>query len=281
MRLSDLTPQLLIHAVRSFLRHRLIDWSAALTFYAAISLIPALVILIGVVGLIGEEATSEITENLLTREPGPAREIALDAVEAIDTSAHSAGLTLLVGIGGALWSASAYVGGFLRAQQVIHERPEPYPFWRLRPLQIALTAGAILSIAAIATLVVLTGPLAEEAAALIGAEKAFADVWDLLKWPIIVVTVMTIFAVLYWAGPDTRELGFRWLTPGGVIATAVWALGSAGYAFYVASFGNYNELYGSLGALIGFLAWLWLSNMAMLYGAELNSLTERRKPVAS
>ena len=264
----------LLAAVGRFLDHHLMDWGAALTFYAAISLIPALVILFGVLGLVGDSTLDELAKNLKGQSEGPLRGLALDAVDELRTSSTTAGVALLVGIGGALWSASSYVGCFFRASGVIHHREARYPFWKLRPLQMAITSGVILAIASIAIAVVLTGPLAEEVVAVIGVEDVASEAWDLVKWPVIVVAVMTIFAVLYWAGPDTRARGFRWLTPGGVVATAAWALGSGAYAFYVSNVPNYNQVYGSLGAVVGFLAWLWLSNMAMLYGAELNAVVE-------
>jgi membrane protein len=254
----------------------MIDWGAALTFYAAISLIPALVILVGIVGVVGGDVVDGVADNLQDADPGPARAIALDALEQVRTTALSAGIALVAGIAGAIWSASSYVGCFLRGSSVIHESRERYPFWRLRPLQILITAGVILAIAATTLAVVVTGPLAEEVAGAIGLEQAAADTWDVLKWPAILAIVLTIFEVLYWAAPDARPAGFHWLTPGGLVATAAWALGSGGYALYVASFPDYNKVYGSLGAVVGFLAWLWLSNMAMMYGAELNALVRCR-----
>jgi membrane protein len=261
--------------VDRFLDHRLVDWGAALTFYASISLIPALVIIIGLLGVIGDSATDQLVDNLQQRDAGPGRSIALDAVEQVRTNRGTAAIALVVGLLGALWSASGYVGCFLRAQGVIYESTRRYPFWKLRPLQIAVTGGVIVAIACIALAVVITGPLAEQLAQLVGLEDVVATVWDLAKWPAIVLLVVSIFAVLSWASPEGRERGFRWLTPGGVIATTAWVAGSAGYAVYIDQFANYNAVYGGLGAVIGFLAWLWLSNMAMLFGAELNAELER------
>jgi len=261
--------------VRRFLDHHLLDWSAALTFYACISLIPAVLIVIASLGLVGDSALDELTQNLMQRDDGPVRGIALDAIDEVSTNEVSAGLALLVGIGGALWSASSYVGGFLRGSGVIHGRTVRYPFWKLRPLQMALTGVTVIAISGTALAVVITGPLAKELAALVGLEQVVAEVWDLAKWPLVVVFVLSVFAVLYWASPDVRDRGFQWITPGGVVATTAWVVGSVGYALYIDAFADYNKLYGSLGALIGFLIWLWLSNMAMLYGVELNARLER------
>jgi membrane protein len=207
----------------------------------------------------------------------PVRELALDAVDEVSTNKVSAGLALVVGIVGALWSASSYVGGFLRGSGVIHGRTVRYPFWKLRPLQMALTAATIVAISGTALVVVITGPLASELAALVGLEAIVAEIWDLAKWPLVIVFVLSIFAVLYWAAPDVRDRGFQWLTPGGVIATGVWVVGSAAYAVYISAFADYSALYGSVGAVVGFLIWLWLSNMAMLYGVELNAGLERER----
>lgn len=264
-------------ATRSFFEHHLNDWGAALTFYAGMSLIPALVIIVGAVGLVGDSATDALLDNLQEQDPGPGRAIAIDVVEEVQNRSFSAGLALFVGVVGALWSASSYVGGFMRATGVIYDRQVRWPFWRLRPLQMAVTGGVIVAIAATALAIVITGPLAEELAGLVGLEDEAATAWDLAKWPAIVAFVLAIFAVLSWAAPYTSEHRFRLVTWGGAVATAAWVLGSAGYAVYIENFASYNKVYGSLGAVVGFLIWLWLSNLAMLFGAELNAEVEGRK----
>lgn len=274
LHLRALRPASFVAAVRSFLDHHLNDWGAALTFYAGISLLPALVIVVGVLGLLGSGVLDELASNLQGEGNEPVRELALDAVEEVSTSALGAGIALLVGIFGALWSASSYVGGFMRASGVIHGRSVRYPIWRLRPLQLALTGGVIIAIIGTALFVVITGPVAREIASLVGLEDVVAETWDLAKWPLVILFVLGIFAVLYWAAPDVRDRGFQLFTPGGIVATFTWVVGSIGYAIYVESIADYSDLYGSLGAIVGFLIWLWLSNMAMLYGVELNAQLE-------
>lgn len=271
---AELRPRTFVAAVRSFLDHHLNDWGAALTFYAGISLLPAIVIVVGVLGLLGDSGLEQLTDNLKGQSPGPLRDLVLEAVSEVSTSTVSAGLAVIVGVLGALWSASSYVGGFMRASGVIHGSEVRYPFWKLRPLQLALTAAVIVAIAGTALAVVITGPLAREIAGLLGLENVVAQTWDLAKWPLLALFVLGIFAVLYWAAPDVRDRGFQLFTPGGVVVTAAWVLGSVAYAVYVESFADYGELYGSLGAVIGFLVWLWGSNMAMLYGVELNAALE-------
>lgn len=268
-------------AMRSFFGHHLNDWGAALTFYAGISLIPALVIIVAGVGLLGDSATDVLRDNLRDQDPGPGRAIALDAVDEVDSGTTSAGIALLAGIIGALWSASSYVGGYMRATGVIYDRDTQWPFWRLRPLQMAVTGGVIVAIVATTLAIVITGPLAEQVAGLVGLEDEIAHLWDIVKWPAIVAFVLTVFAVLNWAAPYTDQHRFRWITWGGGVATAAWVLGSAAYAFYIENFANYNEVYGSLGAVVGFLIWLWLSNLAMLFGAELNAEIDRHLEAVS
>ncbi|HXV53885.1 MAG TPA: YihY/virulence factor BrkB family protein [Solirubrobacterales bacterium] len=275
LHLRDLRARIFVDAVGDFLDDHMNDWAAALTFYAGISLLPALVIVLGVLGLLDDSTLDGISGNLNDQNEGPVRDLAIEALDQVRTNAVSAGVAVLVGIVGALWSASSYVGGFLRASGVVHGRTVRYPVWKLRPLQMALTAGVMVAIAGTALFVVITGPIARDIASVFGLEDVFATSWDLAKWPLIVLFVLTIFAVLYWAAPDVRERGFQLITPGGLIATATWVIGSVGYAIYVESFADYNKLYGSLGAVIGFLIWLWLSNMAMLYGVELNARLER------
>ena len=275
LHLRDLRARIFVDAVGDFLDDHMNDWAAALTFYAGISLLPALVIVLGVLGLLDDSTLDGISGNLNDQNEGPVRDLAIEALDQVRTNAVSAGVAVLVGIVGALWSASSYVGGFLRASGVIHGRTVRYPVWKLRPLQMALTAGVMVAIAGTALFVVITGPVARDIASVFGLEDVFATTWDLAKWPLIVLFVLTIFAVLYWAAPDVRERGFQLITPGGLIATATWVIGSVVYAIYVESFADYNKLYGSLGAVIGFLIWLWLSNMAMLYGVELNARLER------
>ena len=276
LRLADVRPRLMVETVRRFLDDHMMDWGAALTFYAGISLLPALLIVIATLGLVGDSVLDELSRNLMEQDAGPVREIALDAVQEVGANETSAGVVLLIGIVGTLWSASSFVGGFLRASGVVHGRTVRYPIWKLRPLQLALTGATILAISGTALIVVITGPVATEVAGLVGLEDVVAEIWDLAKWPLVVVFVLSIFAVLYWASPDVRPRGFQLLTPGGVITTTAWVVGSIAYAVYAQAFANYNELYGSLGTLIGFLVWLWLSNMAMLYGVELNAALERQ-----
>ena len=261
--------------VREFRDDNLTDWAAALTYYGILAIFPALLVLVSILGLAGESATQPLLDNLATVAPGPAQEIFTSAIENLQRSQGQAGLLLIIGIATALWSASSYVGAFIRASNSIYEVEEGRPFWKLRPIQIAITLFMILLISIGAVAVVVTGPLAEEVGNVIGLGSAAVTAWDIAKWPVLVLLVSLMFSVLYWAAPNVRQPGFRWLTPGGVMAVLIWIAASAGFAFYVANFGSYNETYGALGGVIIFLVWLWISNIAVLLGSELNAELER------
>jgi membrane protein len=266
--------ELLLRTAKRFLDHSLLDWSAALTFYLVFSLVPALVILVSALGVIGDSATEPVLENIGELSPGPERGVVQNAVGELTSNQGIAGVGLLVGLLAALWTASGYVGSFLRAVNVISGVDDRAPFWKQRPLQMGITVGLILLLAVCSLAVVITGPLAREVAHIFGLDQ-IVELWDLLKWPVIVAVVMTLFALLYWSAPPFRSHGFRLLSVGGVVAGAIWGLASAGFGIYVANFDDYNATYGSLAGLFIFFTWLWLSNMALLYGAELNAELDR------
>jgi membrane protein len=261
--------------VREFREDNLTDWAAALTYYAILSIFPALLAVVSVLGLIGESATQPLLDNLTELTPGPAQEIVTSAIQNLNQNQGAAGILFVVGLATALWSASGYVGAFMRASNSIYEVEEGRPFWKLRPVQIAITLVMMILVSIGAVAVVLTGPLAEQVGNVIGLGDAAVTAWDIAKWPVLVLLVSFVFSILYWAAPNVKQPGFRWLTPGGVLAVIVWIVASAAFALYVASFASYNKTYGSLGGVIVFLIWLWISNIAVLLGAELNAELER------
>jgi membrane protein len=258
-----------------FRAQNLTDWAAGLTYYAVLSIFPALIVLVSILGLVGDSATESLLDNIEELGPGPAQEIVSGAIREISGSQRTAGVALIVGLAVALWSASGYVGAFSRAGNVIYGVSERRPFWKLRPYQLALTLLLLLMVAFSSIAVVLSGPLAEQAGRVFGVEGAALTIWDLVKWPVIVLVVLTMVAILFHAGPNVRHPGFRWITPGGLLAVILWIAASAGFAAYVASFGSYNKTYGSLAGVIVFLVWLWLSNVAVLLGLQLNAELER------
>jgi membrane protein len=260
---------------KEFSADNLTDWAAALTYYGVLSIFPALIALISILGLVGTSATQPLLDNLATVAPGPAKDILTGAIEGLQRSRGAAGLLFFVGIGAAIWSASGYIGAFMRASNAIYEVEEGRPFWIKRPVQLAITIVMIALLALSAVAVVITGGLATQAGNLVGAGTTAVTVWDIAKWPVLVLVVALMFSILYWAAPNVRQPGFRWLTPGGIVAVLVWIVASAAFAFYVANFSSYNKTYGTLGGVVAFLVWLWISNLAVLFGAELNAELER------
>ena len=265
------------HTLSRFRADDLTDRAAALTYYGVLAIFPALIALVSILGLIGESATGPLTDNLSELTPGPANEIITGAIDEITASRSTAGLALVLGLGGALWSASGYVGAFTRASNAIYGIEEGRPFWKLRPFQLLLTFALIMLLAASALAVVITGPLADQIGDLVGAGDTAVFIWDLAKWPVIALIVIAIFAVLYYAAPNVRQPSFHWITPGSVLALSVWVMASLAFGAFVANFGDYNATYGSLAAVIVFLVWLWLSNCALLFGAQLNAELERAR----
>ncbi|MDQ2708435.1 MAG: YihY/virulence factor BrkB family protein [Actinomycetota bacterium] len=257
--------------VRGFIEGSLFDWAAALTYYSVLSIFPAVIVLTAVLGLLGASATQTLIDNINTMVPGQGRDVLVTAIEELQHSQGVAGPLAILGFAGALWSASGYIGAFMRASNAIYEMPEGRPVWKTVPLRLGLTLGMVVLLALCAVGVVASGVVADRAGQLLGVGSTGVLVWGIVKWPMLVVLMSLAFAVLYWVSPNVKQPGFRWLTPGGVLAVVVWALASAGFAFYVAHFGSYNKVYGSLGGVIGFLVWLWISNIAVLLGAALDA----------
>jgi len=253
--------------------------AAGLTYYGVLSLFPGLLVLVSVLGLLGESATQPLVDNLTALTPSAARDIVTNALENLQGASASASLAFAFGLATALWSASGYVGGFMKASNAIYEVEEGRPFWKLRPLQIAVTVLLVLVAAAVSLSVVLTGPLARAVGDVVGLGQTAVDVWNVAKWPVIALVVSQIIAFLYWVAPNVRHPGYRWITPGGVLAVVLWVLTSGAFAFYVANFSSYNRTYGSLAAVVIFLVWLWISNLAILLGAELNAEVERGREI--
>ncbi len=268
---------MLKRTISEFQDDNLTDWAAALTYYAVLAIFPALLALISILGLVGASATDPLIDNLAELAPGPANDILTNAVNEITASRGAAGFAFVLGLAGALWSASGYVGAFSRASNAIYEIEEGRSFIKLRPQQIAITFVLIILLAATALAVVVSGPLAETVGNVVGAGDTAVTVWGIAKWPAIAGVVITIFAILYYTAPNVKQPGFRWITPGGVVALLLWLAASALFAFYVANFSSYNATYGSIAGVIVFLVWLWISNLALLLGAEMNAEMERSR----
>jgi membrane protein len=266
--------------VREFSDDNLMDWAAALTYYGVLALFPGVIVLVALLGLLGQypETFNAILD--IVRQLGPSQ-AGVDAVarplESVIRQKQAAGALLGFGLLVALWSASGYIGAFMRASNIVYEVKEGRPFWKLRPLQIVLTIALVVVLAAVAIALVITGPLARAVGDVIGLGSLAVTVWSIAKWPALVILVMGMFAVLYYFAPNVKQPHFRWVSPGGIIAVIVWILASVAFGFYVGNFSSYSATYGTLGGAIIFLVWLWVSNIALLLGAELDSELERAR----
>jgi len=263
--------------VTEFRDDNLTDWAAALTYYGLLSLFPALIALVSILGLVGdpETTTSTVTEVITSIGPESAAQTFSGPIESITSNRGAAGFVFVLGLAVALWSASGYVGAFIRASNVIYETREGRPFWKLRPLQIAVTLAMIVLAALLALGLVLTGPVVDAVARPIGLGSTAVTIWNIAKWPVMAAVFVVMIGVLYYASPNVKLRGFKWVTPGSLVAIVVWAIASAAFALYVANFGSYDKTYGTLGGLVALLVWLWISNLAILFGHQLNAELER------
>jgi membrane protein len=267
--------------VQEFRDDNVTDWSAALTYYAVLALFPALIALVAIVGLVADPATITNTLTKLVSSIGPAS--AVDTfkgpIQQITANRSTAGIALVVSLATALWAASGYIGAFMRASNAIYEVGEGRPFWKLRPLQMVVTLVMVLLVAVTVLALVVTGPLASAVGDAVGLGSTAVTIWDIAKWPVLIVVVLGMFGFLYHVSPNVRLPKFTWVTPGSVLALVTWVVASALFAFYVANFGSYNKTYGTLAGAVVFLVWLWITNIALLLGAELNAELERSREI--
>jgi len=270
-------------AGQEFQEDNMTDWGAALTYYGLLSLFPALIALVSIIGLVADprETTQALTDIVTDLGPDTAADTFRGPIESITSNQSAAGLLLIVGMATALWSASGYVGAFMRASNVIWETPEGRGFLKLRPLQLLVTLVMVLLLAFVALALVMTGPVVEAVGDAIGVGSTATAVWDIAKWPFLVVILIVMIGILYHAAPNVKMPGFKWVTVGSAVALLVWILASAAFAFYVANFGSYDKTYGTLGGVVTFLVWLWIGNIAMLLGVELNAELERERELAA
>ena len=273
------TVQTLRRTMAEFSEDNLTDAAAALTYYAVLSIFPALLAMISIVGLVGNPQTIVKTLTDVVSSVGPAS--AVDTfkgpIEGLTKSSGTAGVMVIVGIAAALWTASGYVGAFMRASNVIYEVEEGRSFIKLRPLQMLVTLVLVLLLALVLVALVLTGPIASAVGSAVGLGGTAVTVWNIAKWPVLFLVVVFMITLLYYASPNAKLGGLKSIAPGSALAIVVWLVASAAFAFYVANFGSYNKTYGALGGVIIFLVWLWLTNVAILLGAELNAERERSR----
>jgi membrane protein len=261
--------------LKEFSEDGLTDWAASLTYYGILALFPALTALLSIVGLLTNP--QQLTDAITLVVPEQAASTLNPVIQQIAGSSGAASLGLIIGVAAAVWSASGYVGAFTRAANVVYETPEGRKVWKLKPLQLLVTLVGILFAALILAMLVLSGPIVDAIGQSIGLGETVLTVWSYVKWPVVLVVLALMIAVLYYATPNVRLRGFKWVSPGAGVAILVAVVASALFAFYVANFGSYNKTYGTLAGVVVFLIWFWLINLALLFGIELDAEIERTK----
>jgi membrane protein len=269
---------LLKRTVKEFQDDNLTDWAAALTYYSILALFPALLFLVAVLGVFGQENTiNTFIQSLRDAGLAGAADNIQEPLQGVVQSKGGAGALLGAGLLGTVWSASGYLGAFMRAANAVYEVAEGRPFWKLRPLQIALTVVGVVALAFVLIGLVVSGPLAEAVGNAIGLGDTATSIYSIAKWPILIGVVMMLIAGLYYAAPNVKQPKFRWVSPGGIVAVLLWIVASVAFGFYVSNFGSYNKTYGTLGGVITFLVWMWITNIAVLLGLEFDAELERER----
>ncbi len=266
--------------LKEFKDDELADRAAALTYYGVLALFPALLVLVSLLGIAGESVTKQVLDNLQKLTPGSARDVISSAVQQLQGNSGVGSLLAIVGLAVAVWSASGYVAAFIRTSNAVYDMPEGRPVWKVLPLRLALTVVLMILAVVSALIVVFTGSLARQAGTALGMGDSALTVWSIAKWPVLVLLVTIMIAILYWAAPNAKGRGFKWVTPGSFLALLIWMIASAGFAFYVANFASYNKTYGTLAGVIVFLVWLWITNIAILLGLEFDAEMARQRAIA-
>jgi membrane protein len=266
-------------SARHFKQDGLTDRAAALTYYGVLAIFPAILVLISILGLVGRSTTRSVLDNLRRIAPGGVNSFLRTVIEQVQGRHTAAGIAGIVGIVIALWSASGYVAAFMRASNAVYRVPEGRPIWRTAPLRLGVTLALVIMLVASALIVVVTGPVASQVGHAIGMGDTALTLWNIAKWPVLLVIVSLMFSLLYWASPNVKQPGFRWITPGGVLAVIIWLVASGLFAVYVGFSGSYNKTYGTVATVIIFLVWLWITNIAILLGAVFNAETQRQRAV--
>ncbi|MFE0491797.1 YihY/virulence factor BrkB family protein [Streptomyces jietaisiensis] len=266
--------------LREFKNDELTDRAAALTYYGVLSLFPALLVLVSFLGMTGKSTTDKLLDQVDSLAPGSASDIVTKAVHQLQDNGGTGSIMAVVGIVLALWSASGYIAAFIRTANAVYDVPEGRPVWKVLPLRLAVTVVLMVLAIISSCIVVFTGGIAKRAGDALGLGDTALTVWSIAKWPVLVILVTIMIAILYWSTPNAKVRGFRWITPGSLLALLIWLVASAGFAFYVANFGSYNKTYGTMAGVIVFLVWLWISNLAILLGLEFDAETARQRAVA-
>jgi membrane protein len=265
--------------VAQFKHDDITDRAAALTYFGVLALFPGVLVLVSVVGLLGRSTTRKLLDNIDSLAPSAVGSFLRTVIDQVQGKSGAAGIAAVVGLAIALWSASGYVAAFMRASNAVYDVDEGRPIWRTIPLRLGVTLALVIMLVVSAVLVVTTGPIASKVGSALGVGHTGVIVWDIVKWPVLLLLVSLMFSLLYYASPNVKQPGFRWITLGGVVAVVVWLIASGLFAAYVSFSGSYNKTYGSLATVIVFLVWLWITNIAVLLGAEVNAEAQRQRAI--
>lgn len=266
--------------LKEFKRDELVDRAAALTYYGILALFPALLVLVSLLGIMGKSTSQRLLDNIQELAPGAVQDVLRNAVQQMQGTAGIGSVMAIVGLVLAVWSASGYVAAFIRSANAVYDIPEGRPVWKVLPVRVGVTVVLMVLAVASSVIVVFTGGLARQVGGVLGLSDTALTVWSIAKWPVLVVLVTIMIALLYWATPNARVRGFRWITPGSFLALVIWMVASAGFAVYLANFASYNRTYGTFAAVIIFLVWLWITNLAILLGLECDAELARQRAVA-
>jgi membrane protein len=255
--------------------------AAALTYYAVLSVVPGLIVLISILGLVGPNVANDVTSQVERLAPGSSAQFVHSLISQAQHHKSGAGITAIVGLAVALWSASSYVNAFRQASNIIYGIAEGRPIWKTISLRLGVSVVAVLVLVIGAAIVVVSGPVANQVGNALGVGHVAVVVFDIAKWPVLLILVSLLLAVLFWASPNAKQGSIRWISPGGVLATLLWIVISALFAVYVTNFSSYDKTYGSLAGVVIFLIWLWLTNVALLLGAEVNAELDHGQAIAA
>ncbi|MBF6468192.1 YihY/virulence factor BrkB family protein [Nocardia beijingensis] len=281
---ADLSKSSLLAVVKragkEFQRDNLTDLAAALTYYAVLSIVPGLIVLVALLGLLGPNAADELVDQAQRIAPGSSADFVRTLVDQAQANKQGAGWGAILGLAVALWSASGYVAAFMRASNVVYGIGEGRPIWKTTPIRLGVTIVAVILLVVSAAIVVASGPVARQLGDLLGLGATTVTIWNIVKWPVLFVLVSVLLAILFWASPNARQGGIKWISPGGVIAVFIWVVISVLFSVYIANFSSYDKTYGSLAGVVIFLVWLWLTNIALLLGTEINAELDHGRAIA-
>jgi membrane protein len=263
-------------AISEFSKDDCTDLAASLTYFAVLSLFPALLAIVSLLGVFGQgQATTQAITGFLEGAAPPELVTLLEDPINNLTSGTGAGLALVVGIVGALWTASGYTGAFGRAMNRIYEVEEGRPIWKLRPMNLLVTLMLVLIVVLIMLMVLISGGIAQWVGDLVGLGATAVTVWNIAKWPVVVLLAIVLIAVLYYFTPNVKQPKFRWISMGSIVALVVAAVAALAFTWYVSNFASYNATYGIIGSVIVLLLGLWIINNVLLLGAEIDAEVER------